>query len=772
MEKRKKRKTTPKSTTKTRKKKRTRPISKKKVVKKRVVKKKVIKRKRRTYLFWLAPAFLVSLFFYFYILKDLPSPQKLGRYEGISQSTQILDRHGRLLFNIFTEEDRTLVKLDKIPFHLRQATVAIEDKDFYEHTGINPIGGIVRALKEIVFHQKLQGGSTITQQLVKSALLTPERTIRRKFKEIVLAFWAEMIYSKDQILEMYLNQVPYGGTAWGISSASKKYFGKEVKDLSLAESALLAGLPAAPTRLSPFGAHPELAINRQHEVLRRMVEDNYINEDEKTKAQKEELEFAPQEADIKAPYFVMYVKDQLVQKYGEGLVEREGLRVTTTLDLDLQKFTQDAVATEVAKLENYQVSNGAVLITWPPTGEILSMVGGADYFATPSGNVNVALAHRQPGSAIKPINYALGLESKTITPASLFLDTPTCFSVAGQPLYCPRNYDGAFHGPVQMRFALGNSYNIPAVKMLSLNGVENMVATASAMGITTFKDPANYGLSLTLGGGEVKMVDMAVAFAVFANSGIKKDLVSILKVEDVKGNVLEEFESGNWQEDLENLPAPSSLLIKGSKVLSQETCFLISHILLDNNARSAPFGASSNLVIPRKAVSVKTGTTDDLRDNWTVGFTPNFLVVAWVGNNDNSPMNPYLTSGITGAAPIWNKVMTKVLESQTDLWPKKPQGVIGAQICSSSGRALPKPEEEDKGCSARFEYFISGTIPQTPEVLTQPVPIDKTTNQLASKETPPENTEVHERQMVTDILGTKYCLDCSHENEKPIIIRP
>ena len=743
-----------------------------KVAKRKKRRRSVQKLPKRAYLFWLAPAFLVFIFLYFYILKDLPSPTRLGRYEGIPQSTQILDRHGKLLYNIFTEEDRTLVKLDQVPLHLRQATVAIEDKDFYKHTGVDPIGGIVRALKEIVLKRRLQGGSTITQQLAKSALLTPERTLRRKFKEMLLAFWTEMIYSKDQILEMYFNQVPYGGTAWGISSAAKKYFAKEVKDLTLTESALLAGLPAAPTRFSPFGAHPELATARQHEVLRRMVEDGYINEDEKKKAEEKILEFNLQKENIRAPHFVMYVKDRLVEKYGQEIVERSGLKVTTTLDLELQELAQETVASEVAELEDYRVSNGAVLITRPPTGEILSMIGGADYFATPSGNVNVTIAHRQPGSAIKPINYAAGLERKIITPASLFLDAPTCFSVPGQPLYCPRNYDGAFHGPTQMRFALGNSYNIPAVKMLSLNGVETMIATASAMGITTFKDPSQYGLSLTLGGGEVKMIDMAVAFGVFANSGVRKDLVSILKVEDRYGKVLEEFKNPNFQKDLENLPSPSSLLIDGPRVLSAETSFLISHVLLDNNARSAAFGASSYLVIPDRAVSVKTGTTDDLRDNWTVGFTPNFLVATWVGNNDNSPMHSYLTSGITGAAPIWNQVMTQVLGDQSDLWPKKPQGVVGGHVCTISGKAIPNPDGEDKGCAPRFEYFIQGTAPLEIEKLNHPVSIDKTTKNLATPETPPENIEVQDHLVVTDVLGNRYCLDCSHEGEKPLIIRP
>ncbi|MBI4999223.1 transglycosylase domain-containing protein [Candidatus Gottesmanbacteria bacterium] len=480
------------------------------------------------------------LLFYFLILRDLPLPTKLSTRE-IPQTTKIQDRNGKLLYDIYTEQNRTLVKLSDVPLHLRQATVSIEDRDFYRHGGF-AYPGILRSFKEIILHRRLQGGSTITQQLIKSALLTPERTVRRKIKEAILAFFVEKIYSKDQILEMYLNQVSYGGTAWGVEAASQMYFGKSVKDLALAESALLAGLPAAPTYYSPFGAHPELGKARQHEVLRRMVEDGYISSSEAENVKSQELVFRPQRTDIKAPHFVMYVKEQLVKKYGEHQVEQGGLKVTTTLDLGLQEFGQDVVATEVANLKNLKVGNGAALITRPATGEILAMIGSKNYFAhDEDGNVNVTTALRQPGSAIKPINYATGFLSGKITPASLFLDIPTCFAVTGQPLYCPQNYDGKFHGPVQARFALGNSYNLPAVKMLALNGVESMIATASAMGITTFKDPSRYGLSLTLGGGEVMITDMAVAFAVFANTGIKKELVSILKVEDNKGKVLGEY---------------------------------------------------------------------------------------------------------------------------------------------------------------------------------------------------------------------------------------
>jgi len=701
------------------------------------------------------------------LVYSLPNPNFLT-LRDVPATTKIYDRHGKLLYEIYADENRTPVKLSEIPPMVKNATIAIEDRDFLVHQGIS-LRAIARAIYRNLTTDTLEGGSTITQQLIRSALLTPERTWARKIKEIILSVWAEHVFSKEEILEMYLNQVPYGGTAWGIEAAAETYFGKNVKELNLAEAALLAGLPAAPTIYSPFGAHPELAFKRQEDVLRRMVEDGYIDENSKRKAQSEKLTFKPQRTDIKAPHFVMYVKERLVKEYGEKMVEQGGLKVTTTLDLSLQESAQDIVATEVAKLKDLKVGNAASLVTRPPTGEILSMVGSKDYFATDSGNFNVTTSLRQPGSSIKPINYAVGLETKKVTPATVFLDTPTCFSVPGQKSYCPQNYDGKFHGPVQLRFALGNSYNIPAVKMMAVNGVEPVIASASAFGITSFKDPSRYGLSLTLGGGEVSMVDMATAFGVFANGGTRKDLVSILRVEDRNGKVLEEFKDPNFVKDIKSpLPYPSSLLISGQRVTSPETSFLISHILLDKNARSQMFGVPSYLDIPGHAVSVKTGTTDDKRDNWTIGFTPNFLTVVWVGNNDDTPMNPYLTSGVTGAAPIWNTIMREVLKNQPDLWPKQPVGIVGAQICSLSGRATPNsdPNASDRGCPTRYEYFIQGTIPKEPEVLKQTIAIDKTTNKPA-KPGQTENVEMQEHQVVSDMFGS-YCLDCSHEGGDPV----
>jgi len=693
---------------------------------------------------------LFALIVFIWIFKDLPSPTRLGSFP-FPASTSIYDRHGKILYEIFSEKNRTPVKIKDLPEYVKWATIASEDKNFYKHHGFD-VGGILRASFNIVFHQTLQGGSTITQQLVKNALLEdPRRNLRRKIREALLTYGAEVFYSKDQILEMYLNQAPYGGTAWGIETASRTYFNKEAKDLTLAETALLAGLPASPTRFSPFGAHPELAKERQTRVLQRMIEDKYITEEEKKKAVEEELKYAPATVGIKAPHFVLYVKELLVDQYGEKMVEQGGLKVQTTLDLDLQDFAQQTVGTEVGKLKNLHITNGAALATNPKTGEILAMVGSKDYFDKEiDGNVNVTLRPRQPGSSIKPLNYALGLEKKIITPATVLNDVPTCFAVSGQKLYCPVNYDGTFHGPTQVRFTLGNSYNIPAVKVLTLNGLEDFVKKATEMGITTFKDPKNYGLSITLGGGEIKMADMATAFSSFANLGIRQDIWAIKKIEDSRGKVL--FEKKEEE---------------GPRVLPMGVAYLISHILLDNNARSAAFGPSSYLVVKNHPeVSVKTGTTNDRRDNWTIGYNPSRLVAVWVGNNDNTAMS-YVASGVTGASPIWNKIMTFALKDQKQEWPLKPEDVVGVSVCNLSGK-MPNP---DSPCETRFEYFLEGTVPSEVENLKTFVEVDKTNGQLASGKTPPENKEMQEHQIIFDPLGIPFCLDCPFPTES-IIINP
>ncbi len=703
-----------------------------------------------------------------YFFNDLPNPNKLKNFQATPLTTQIFDREGKLLYEIYEEQNRTPIKLSQLPKYVTEATIAIEDKDFYKHQGISLIGGILRAIKDTFFTQKVQGGSTITQQLIKTSLLTPERTIKRKIKEIILALWTERIFSKNEILEMYLNQVPYGGSAYGIEKASQLYFHKSAKSLTLNEAAFLAGLPQAPSLYSPY-LNPELSIKRKNLVLEQMLKQKYIDKKTYEENKNKPLDIKPPTTTIKAPHFVFYVKKILEEKYSKEIVEKGGLKVYTTLDLDIQQQGEKILKEELEKIKNLDVGNGGVLVTRPTTGEILAMVGSVNYFATPSGAFNVTTALRQPGSAIKPLNYAVGIDRKLVTAATIFNDVPTCFTAEGQPQsYCPVNYDGKFHGPQALRFALGNSYNIPAVKMLALNGVKEFIASASAFGITSFKDPKNYGLSLTLGGGEVPMTELAQAFSAFANYGKVKKLTEILKIEDKFGNIIYEFKDNNFIKDIKKpLKSPSSLSIIGNQVISPETAFIISHILLDNHARSAMFGESSYLNISGKAVSVKTGTTDDKRDNWTIGYTPNFLTVVWVGNNDNKPMNPWLTSGVTGAAPIWNKVMSYVLKNQPNLWPIKPDTVIGRQVCWDSGDLMTKKDDGSENCSSRFEYFIKGTEPKESHIFKQIVAVTKD-DKLAPPNWP--DIEMKEKTLIKDPFGY-YCLDCNNDNIPQQIIR-
>jgi len=716
--------------------------------------------------------FVLGIFGYFYVLKGLPDPRGLRNYGVIPLSTQIYDRNGVLLYDIFRDQNRSPVKLADLPVYVPQATIAIEDADFYKHGGISIFGGILRALKDAVLGGggRVQGGSTITQQLVKSALLTPERTIQRKLREAVLALEIEQLLSKDEILELYLNQVPYGGVSYGIQEASRSYFNKDAKDLELYEAALLAGLPRAPTTYNPF-TNFEKAKARQREVLKRMEDLEFISESQRKEAEKKVLTIRPPSDKIKAPHFVFYVKSILEKEYGKELVEEGGLKVITTLDYELQASAEAILKEEVDSVRRLKVSNGAVLATRPSTGEILSMVGSVDFFAEGYGSFNVTTANRQPGSSIKPITYAIGIESKLITPASVLNDGPTCFNAGGQPKsYCPGNYDGSFRGPIQVRYALANSLNIPAVRTMAKIGVENFVASSSAFLIKSLKDPKDYGLSLTLGGGEIPMVQMAQAFSSFANEGVPKELAAILKVTDKRGKVIYEYKDPNFAQNItKSLPYPNFLGIVGKRAISKETAFLISHILSDNGARSAAFGTSSQLVIKGKTVSVKTGTTNDYRDNWTIGYTPNFLAAAWVGNNDNTRMS-YLASGITGAAPIWNRVMTKMLENQPDLKPRQAEGVVGRQVCTTSGN-IPESassQEGEGGCPTRFEYLIRGTDGIGAGFITkETIPVNKDTGYMTKADDPA--MEMREQTVINDGLS-KYCLDCTHDKEPPVTV--
>lgn len=703
------------------------------------------------------------IFIYFYVFANLPSPYSLKDYKSFPISSQIYDRNGKLLYEVYRDENRTPVKLEDLPKNIEEATIAIEDKNFYEHGGISFVSGLLRAFRDTLKTSNLQGGSTITQQLVKSALLTPERTVQRKLKEMVLAVWVEKIFTKDEILEMYLNQVPYGGSSYGIAQASKTYFNKTPAELELHEAALLAGLPQAPTAYSPY-TNPDKAKFRRDAVLRTMYEEGYISEQEMNAAIKKEVKVLPPITNIKAPHFVFEVKELLEKEYGLKQLEEGGLKVTTTLDLETQQKTEEIVKQEIEDLKNLNVTNGAVLVTRPPTGEILAMVGSVDYFDGASGAFNVTTAGtRQPGSSIKPINYAVGIDRGIVTASTMFLDVPTCFQNPGQPKpYCPKNYDYTFHGPVQLRYALANSYNIPAVKMLAYNGVKEFIASSSGFLIDSFKDPDRYGLALTLGGGEVKMTEMAQAFSAFANRGKPRKLNYVLKVEDKSGNTLYEFKDPNFEQDIHKaLDRPNTLVMKQKNVISEGTAFIISHILQDNAARTPAFGPRSELVIPDKTVSVKTGTTNDLRDNWTIGYTPNFEVTVWVGNNDFSPMAQGVASGLTGASPIWNKTMTYLLENQSDLPPIKPADVVGMQVCNDTG-VIAGQTEGGYNCPTRFEYIIKGTNSNA-NIERQQIPVNRDTDQYLPDPNNPA-VEMREKTVIKDMFG-QYCVDCNHDGQ-------
>jgi len=486
-----------------------------------------------------------------------------------------------------------------------------------------------------------------------------------------------------------------------------------------------------------------------------MKEQKYIPVAQEQQAVKVDLKFSKFADKIRAPHFVLYVNDLLVQKYGQRMVEQGGLQVTTSLDIDIQEFAQTAVATEVAELIDSNVTNGAATVTDPGTGEVLAMVGSKNYFDYEhDGNVNVTLAKRQPGSSIKPINFATGL-IKGYTAATPFVDKRTCFSGGdGQSGYCPVNYDGKFHGVVQMRDSLGNSFNIPAVKMLKANGLDAMIATASAMGITTFTEPDRYGLSLTLGGGEVTMLNMVEAFGVFANMGYRVNLHPILKVIDANGKTLEEYK-----------PLKSPRFSK--KVIPEGVAFIISHILADNNARLQAFGGNSPLRIKNYPISVKTGTTNDYRDNWTIGYTSDYVVAVWVGNNDNSAMKG-VVSGVSGAAPIWNTIMGQLADGKTPQAPKIPDSVVGMHVCTTSG-LIPPPEGTPDRCPTRFEYFLKSALPSKSDPGREGVWIDKATGDLA-KPGQTDNIELKHELIVTDPTGDRYCLSCPHpqpEEQQP-----
>ncbi len=604
---------------------------------------------------------------------NLPSPKDIGKV-NYSLATHLNDRNGKLLYEIYRDEKRTPVNVSKLPKYITQATIAIEDKDFYQHKGISIVSGILRAGRETIFKGSLQGGSTITQQLVKTALLTPERTITRKVKEIILALWTEQMYTKEQIVQMYLNQVPYGGAAYGIQEAAKTYFGKDAHDLTVAEAALLAGLPQAPSQYSPF-VNPRLAVVRRNEVLLKMKEQRYITEAEYQASRAQPLQIIHPEVSIKAPHFVFFVKSELEKEYGTRLVEQGGLKVTTTLDLDIQQQVEKILRDELDKQRYLNVTNGAILVTKPSTGEIIAMAGSVDYFQQPNGAFNVTTAERQPGSSLKPLLYSLAMQ-KGYTSATSFDDSPTTFVLPGADPYHPINYDGKFHGRVSLRTALANSYNIPAVKALYSVGIDSFVSYMKSLGITTWNDPGRYVLPMALGGVEVKMIDEATAYGVLANEGNKVPLSGVFKLEDSRDQVM------------------ANLSPEKTRVMDPGISYIVSDILSDNVARQLTFGPGSQLEIPGYKVAVKTGTTDSKKDNWAFGYTPEYLVSVWIGNNDSTPMNPAIESGATGASSLWHRVMEYLLKNkaqQPSVWFPKPENIV------------------EKSCFGKSELFITGT---------------------------------------------------------------
>lgn len=623
---------------------------------------------------WLFILFLLVIIISFaYLAKDLPSAESLTE-RHLTESTKIYDRTGKIiLYDVHGEEKRTVIPFTEIPQYLKDATIVAEDANFYHHFGLD-FKGIIRAfLADLRGQQVSQGGSTITQQFIKNAILTSERTLGRKIKEAILAIEMEIKYSKDEILNFYLNQVPYGSSAYGVEAAAQTFFNKSAKDLTLGECAILAALTRATTYYSPYGSHLEDLKARQEYILERMNKLGYITEEQSINAKKEKIIFTSlKSSSIKAPHFVMYVKEYLENKYGRDYIEKAGLKVYTTLDWDLQKIAEEAIKQGAeTNGKKYNAQNSALVAIDPKTGQILAMVGSKDYWAEsyPKGctpgknclfepNVNVVIRPRQPGSSFKPFAYAKAFQ-KGFTPDTMLFDLKTEFSPNCSPdtlqekdqygleCYHPRDYDGKFRGPVSFRSALAQSLNVPSVQVLYLAGVDETINLAQDMGIETLKDRSRYGLSLVLGGGEVKLLEETAAFGVFATEGIKNPTKSIIKIENSEGEIIEEYQ---------NDP---------KKILEPQITRLISNILSDDTARAPMFGQKSYLYIEGIPVAAKTGTTQEYRDGWTIGYTPSLVVGVWTGNNDNTPINK--EPGAVIAAPIWNKFITNTYAKKREL---------------------------------------------------------------------------------------------------------
>ena len=616
---------------------------------------------------------------YAYFVRDLSSKESIISKKNAG--VILTDRFDKPFFTFYEARTKKTATLEQIPINVQNAVIASEDKDFYKHPGFS-LRGIARAFVVNIQQEGIsQGGSTISQQLIKNTLLNQNRSFLRKYQEFILALELERRYSKNDILEMYLNTVYFGEGAFGIEDASSTYFNKTSSKLTLSESALLVGILPAPSAFSPITGDKTKAFNRRDIVLNEMKKGRYITDAEEKQAKNDEIKFNPTYDDLNqiAPHFALMVKEELIEKYSEQSVAQSGYTVKTTLDLTFQEYAETVVKNQVTRLKGSEVTNGSVVAIDPKTGEIKTLVGSWDWSNETNGKINMAIRPRQPGSSFKPLVYAKAFEERILTPGSIIEDKETIYPGG----YKPKNYDGRFRGNVTVRTALANSLNIPAVKALDLIGVSSGLEIAKRFGVTTLDKDSDYGLSLALGSGEISLLQMTSAFSVFANNGEYNKPISILEIKDKKGNIIH---------TQKNEPR---------NIIDRDITFLISSILSDNNARSEVFGGL--LTISRPA-AVKTGTTEDYRDSLTIGYTPSITVGAWVGNNDNSPMDRI--AGSTGAAPIWRLIIERILQGTTRESFIPPSGVTQLTICKENGLKTTVATS-----SAYPEYFLKGTEP-------------------------------------------------------------
>ena len=628
---------------------------------------------------------LIPLGTYAFFARDLQSRERIMNRKDTGLI--LYDRHNTAFFTFYQAKHKTTIPLSRIPLHVRHAVIAAEDQDFYSHAGFS-IRAMVRSLRDDIKARNLAyGGSTITQQLVKNALLTSRKQFLRKIQEVILASEIERRFTKDEILEMYLNSVYFGEGAFGIEAASDTYFGKDPEHLTLAQASFLVGILPSPSALSPFGPNKESAVKRQRIVLDLMQTQGYISESEKSAAIGEDLAFKPGDDNLNSTgaHFALMVRDILVKQFGEETISRSGFKVRTTLDLSWQKYAEDVVARQVKKLEENDVSNGATVVINPDNGEILTLVGSRSWYDEQNGKINMALSPRQPGSSFKPIVYAAAMEQTLITAATLIDDKPKAYKTPQGP-YTPKNYDGKFRGPVLVRRALANSLNLPSVEIMVRLGVPQALDFAKKVGITTLKDPSQYGVSLVLGTGEVSLLELTNAYGVFANGGNKHTANAVMTILDKSDETVFETDSSS------------------EKVLSSGVAYIISSILSDKRTRSESFGSALDI---SKPAAVKTGTTEDYRDSWTIGYVPHLVVGVWVGNNDNTPMNK--VAGSLGAAPIWRQLMEHYIEGINYEEFKKPRDIVSTSICRYNGLLVTTATS-----SGYLEHFLPGTKPTRP----------------------------------------------------------